>query len=175
VIVCYDGSRKAAEAVAYLAAVLPGSPAAVVTVWKPIIEETLAPAGHTTPISDPASANERQQLAARDVAEEGASRAAEAGLEAEAVVVATTGAIWEAIEKAALDLDARLIVSGTDRSGVRSMLPGSVATALVQHSSRPVMVKPSAAAAAEREREFSESATLLGAGRPRRQRSTLQR
>jgi nucleotide-binding universal stress UspA family protein len=156
VIICYDGSTKAAEALAYAAALLPGAPAAVVTVWRPIVEELLATAGTTPAIADPAEANERQRRAARELAREGASSAAEAGLAVEAIVVETTGPIWEGIEQAAEQHDARLIVCGTDRSGLRTALPGSVAAALVDHASRPVLVRPSSQAAAERLREFGK-------------------
>jgi nucleotide-binding universal stress UspA family protein len=160
VIICYDGSKKAAEALAYAASLLPGAPAVVVTVWKPIVEELLATAGSAPPIGDPADANQRQRAAAKELARQGASSASQAGLAVDALVVETTGPIWEAIEEAAEQQDARLIVCGTDRSGLRTALPGSVAGALVDHASRPVLVRPSSAAAAERRREFSKRKVL---------------
>jgi nucleotide-binding universal stress UspA family protein len=154
VLLCYDGSRKAVDALAYVATLLPGAPALVVTVWKPIIEEALATAGSAPPIGDPADANERQRAAAKELAREGAKSASDLGLRAQAMVVETTGPVWEAIEEAAEEQDARLIVCGTERSGLRTALPGSVAAALVDHASRPVLVRPSSEAAAERMREF---------------------
>jgi nucleotide-binding universal stress UspA family protein len=154
-LICYDGSQKAVEAIEYAAGLLGSTPAVVVTAWKPLVEETLAGAGAKPPIADPAEANIRQRAAAKELAREGATRAEQAGLEAEALVVETTGAIWEAIEEAAHERDARVIVCGTNRSGLRAALPGSVANALVQHASRPVLVKPSAVASAERRREFT--------------------
>ena len=160
VVICYDGSKKATEALAYAAALLPEAPAAVVTVWKPIVEELLATAGAAPAIADPADANERQRRAARELAHEGATSAAEAGLAAEAIVVETTGPVWEAIEQAAEEEDARLIICGTDRSGLRTALPGSVAAALVDHATRPVLVRPSSQATAERRREFAKRKVL---------------
>jgi nucleotide-binding universal stress UspA family protein len=76
------------------------------------------------------------------------------------MLVETTGPVWEAIEEAATEQDARLIVCGTDRSGLRTALPGSVAAALVDHASRPVLVRPSSEAAAERGREFRKRKVL---------------
>jgi hypothetical protein len=39
---------------------------------------------------------------------------------------------------------------------MKSALPGSLAAALVQHASRPVLVVPSAKAAAERRKAFAK-------------------
>jgi nucleotide-binding universal stress UspA family protein len=155
IMICYDGSQKAVEALDYAVALFPGTPALVVTVWRPIVEELLATAGSAPPIGDPADANERQRSAAKELAREGASRASKEGLAVDIMVVETIGPIWEAIEEAASGRDARLIVCGTDRSGLRTALPGSVANALFQHASRPVLVKPSTAAVAARQREFT--------------------
>jgi nucleotide-binding universal stress UspA family protein len=151
-LVCYDASPEANDAVAYVASLLPGMRVVVVTVWKPIIEELLAGPPEAPPVGDPVEANERQQEAALVVAEQGARLAAKAGLEAEAAVVRATDSIWEAIEEAAERFDARLIACGTRRSGVAAALPGHLASSLVQHSSRAVLVVPSAKAAAERRR-----------------------
>jgi nucleotide-binding universal stress UspA family protein len=144
----------------YAAGLFEGNRALVITVWKPIVEEVLAGAGAAPPIGDPTDANERQRTAAKELARDGANRAARAGLSADAMVVETTGSIWAAIEETAEEQDARLIVCGTDRSGLRIALPGSVATALVDHASRPVLVRPSSDAAAERRREFGKRKVL---------------
>lgn len=160
VLICYDGSKKAAEALAYAAALLPGAPAVVVTVWKPLVGEMLATAGAAPPIADPAEANERQRRAAKELAREGSTAASQAGLAVDAMIVEATGPIWEAIEETAKERDARLIVCGTDRSGLRTALPGSVASALVEHASRPVLVRPSSQASAERRLEFSKRKVL---------------
>jgi nucleotide-binding universal stress UspA family protein len=172
VIICYDGSKDGVEAVAFAAALLPGAPAIVVTVWKPIVEEMLTGPGATPPISDPVDANERARRAASDLAREGARRASEAGLEAEPLAIATTDAFWKEIEEAAHERDARLIVCGTSRSGVSYALPGSLASALVQHASRPVLVVPSAKTAVERRRDFERSRRSPG---PRQRRSGVSR
>jgi nucleotide-binding universal stress UspA family protein len=162
-LICYDASPEATDAIAFVASLIPGARAVVVTVWKPIIEELLAGPPDAPPISDPADANERQHQAALVVAEQGARLASKAGLHAEAGVVQATDSIWEAIEDAADRFHAQLIACGTRRSGVAAALPGNLASALVQHSSRAVLVVPSAKAAAERRRATkSERGARIG-------------
>jgi nucleotide-binding universal stress UspA family protein len=155
IILCYDGSQEALEAIAYAAALLPGTRALVVTVWKPISEEGLSPATKP-PAVDPADLNEEQRLAARQLANHGAKKASAAGLKAEPLAVETTGRVWQAIELVAEEQDARLIVCGTRRTGMTAILPGHLASALVDHASVPVLVVPSPAAAEERRRELRD-------------------
>jgi nucleotide-binding universal stress UspA family protein len=155
-VICYDGSPDAAEAIDYVGRLLPGTPAVVVTVWKPIIEELLAGPAEAPPISDPVEANERQRRAAAELVRDGARRAEAAGLKAEPLVVMAEGALWEAVEDVAYERRARLVVCGTSRSGLKSALPGNLAGVLVQRCSRPVLVVPSAKAAAERRETFAK-------------------
>jgi nucleotide-binding universal stress UspA family protein len=159
-LICYDASPEAADAVTYVGDLLPGARAVVVTIWKAIIEELLAGPPDAPPVADPVEANERQHQAALVIAEQGARLASKAGLHAEASVVRATDSIWEAVVEAAEKFDARLIACGTSRSGVAAALPGNLASALVQHASRAVLVVPSAKAAAERRRGTK---TKLGA------------
>ena len=145
VIICYDGSDQAAAAIPAVANLMPGARAVVVTAWKPIVEALLTVSVAPTPlISDPAAADERQRQAAEALARDGARRASQAGLDAEPLAVEASGAMWKAIEAVARDRDARAIACGRRGQGVESSLPGSVATALVHNSSRPVLVVPSA-------------------------------
>jgi nucleotide-binding universal stress UspA family protein len=121
-------------------------------VWKPILEAILAVTlGPAPPISDPADADERQRRAAVTIAQDGARLAAEAGMKAEPMPVKATGAIWETIEEVAREKDARLVVCGAGRAGVKSALLDTVPTALVHRGSRPALVVPSAEAASERQ------------------------
>ena len=149
VIVCYDGSRASIEALDYVAEVLASAPLLVVTVWRELTEEMLS-SGAAPPAGDPVEVNVQSRRAAREAAQEGAERARAAGLKAEPLVVETTGPIWKAIERVAHERDAALIVCGTGRSGLKTVMPGEVAIALVQHASRPVLVVPTSRAAAER-------------------------
>jgi nucleotide-binding universal stress UspA family protein len=155
IIICYDGSQEAMEAIAYAGTLLPGARALVVTVWKPVSEEGLSPATKP-PAGDPAEVNEEQRQAARQLANLGAKKASAAGLKAEPLAVETTGRLWQAIELVAEEQDARLIVCGTRRTGMTAILPGHLASALVDHASAPVMVVPTPAAAEERRREVRD-------------------
>ena len=149
VIVCYDGSRASSEALGYTAQVVPSAPMLVVTVWREIDEEMLS-SGAAPPAGDPVEVNVQTRRAAQEAARTGAERARAAGLDAEPLVVKTGGAIWKAIEAVAHERNALLIVCGTGRSGLKTVMPGDVAIALVQHASKPVLVVPTSKAAAER-------------------------
>jgi nucleotide-binding universal stress UspA family protein len=153
-IICYDGSGDAADALDFAASLLPGARALVVTLWRPLVEEALSPATRP-PVSDPA-ATDAPHDAARQIAADGARRAAAAGLDAEPLAVEATGPMWGAVETVAEEHEALLVVCGTSRTGMRSALPGNLAHALVTHVSRPVLSVPSAKAAAERRREAEE-------------------
>jgi nucleotide-binding universal stress UspA family protein len=156
-LICHDGSHEAAEALAYAAALLPGARALVVTVWEPVMEEAVS-AATAPPVSDPADVNVRKERVANDLAADGARRASESGLAAEPLVVKAdgAGATWEAIAKVAEERDARLIVCGARRAGLKSAVLDHVPTALIHHASRPVLVVPSAKAAEERRRDVQE-------------------
>jgi nucleotide-binding universal stress UspA family protein len=157
VLISYDGSERAAEAIEPAAAMLPGERAIVVTVWRPIRDAILAVSLGPAPlISDPVEADERQRRDAVGVARDGARRAERAGFDAEPLAVKARGPIWEEIAKVAEDRDARLIVCGTHETGLKSTVLDNVPTGLVHHATRPVMVVPSSEAAAERERELFE-------------------
>jgi nucleotide-binding universal stress UspA family protein len=155
VIICHDGSSEATAAVEYAATLLPHARAVIVTLWRPLAEESLAPAGRP-PASDPAESEDAPRRAARQIAAEAARRATAAGLDAEPVALEARGPMWQAIELFADERDALLVVCATKRSGVRSTLPGHLAHTLVLHVSRPVLVVPSVKAAAERRREAEE-------------------
>ncbi|HEY0318814.1 MAG TPA: universal stress protein [Solirubrobacterales bacterium] len=154
VVIGYDGSDEAAKAIAFVAGLLPGSEALVVTAWKSISEAILAVAlGPAPPISDPGDADARQRRAAESLSREGAKRASQAGLRAESVAVRADGPIWAAIAKVADQRGARLVAVGAQgRAGVETVMPGSVAVGLVHHSSRPVLVVTSPQPAKEKKR-----------------------
>jgi nucleotide-binding universal stress UspA family protein len=156
VILCYDRSDAATDAVNYAAALLPGARALIVSVWKPVAEEALSPAAKPPP-TDTAAVNDESREAALQVARLGARRATAAGLDAEPVAVEVLGRTWEAIELLAEERDAQLIVCGTGRAGVKSLLPGDLPGALVDHASIAVLVVPSSKAAAGRRHDVQES------------------
>jgi nucleotide-binding universal stress UspA family protein len=149
IIICYDGSQPATEALATTASLLPGAQALVVTVWRPFAETMLAGwLGPTPTVVDAVEVDDRERSTAEDVAQDGARRASEAGLQAEPLAVRTTGEVWEAVEEVARDRGARLIACGRRgrtamRSAIRTVGLGSVSNGLVHHASRPVLVVPS--------------------------------
>ena len=75
------------------------------------------------------------------VADEGVRIAQEAGLRAEPIAVEATGPVWKTILEIADRHDAATIVMGSrGLTGLRSMLLGSVSSAVVHHADRPTLV-----------------------------------
>jgi nucleotide-binding universal stress UspA family protein len=149
VLICYDGSRASVEALEYTASVLPSARAIVVTVWRDIPDEA-ASSGTRPPAGDLVEATRHGRRAATEAAREGAERAKKAGIEAEPLVVDAAGPMWKAIDSVAHEHDALLIACGTNRSGIKAVLPGDLAEALVEHASRAVLAVPTRKAVAER-------------------------
>jgi nucleotide-binding universal stress UspA family protein len=87
---------------------------------------------------------ELDRAAAEDggnVARAGVRIAQKAGLDAEPVAIEATGPVWKTIVETADTHDAAMIVMGSrGLTGVRSMLLGSVSTAVVHHADRPTLV-----------------------------------
>src|SRR3954468_10978017 len=101
VIVCYDGAKARVEALDYAVGLLPSVAVIVVTVWRELTEEMLS-SGAAPPAGDPVEVNPETRQAAREAAEAGAESLRAAGLNAEPLVVKTTGSIWKAIEAVAV-------------------------------------------------------------------------
>lgn len=139
VLFAYDGSELAAQAVAQAAAQLPpGRDALVVCVWQPV-EVGFTPTDER--LFDADRAVQVRQAAERTAAH-GASLADDAGFLARSIAVEATPT-WKGIVEAADDHDASLIVLGPHRrSGLLGHLQGSVAAAVIAHTSRPVLVVP---------------------------------
>jgi nucleotide-binding universal stress UspA family protein len=109
-----------------------------VCVWQPV-DVGFTPVG--TRHFDADKATDVRQ-AAENTAAQGASLAADAGFAADCMAVEATPT-WKGIVEAADEYDASLIVLGPHRrSGLLGHLQGSVATAVIAHSARPVLVIP---------------------------------
>ncbi len=139
VVFAYDGSDLAASAIAQAADQLPARrDALVVCVWCPVdVGFTPTDAKHF----DADKASEVRQAAERTAAH-GASLAADAGFLAcsKAVEMAPT---WKGIVETADEHDASLIVLAPHRrNGLLGHLQGSVAAAVVAHTSTPVLIVP---------------------------------
>jgi nucleotide-binding universal stress UspA family protein len=141
VVFGYDGSDLAACAIEQAAGQLEsGRCALVVSVWQ------TADVGFT-PVNgqrfDAGNASEVRR-AAESTAAHGASLASRAGMRADCIAV-EAAPTWKGIVKAADDHGGSLIVLGPHRrSGFLGHLQGSVAAAVVAHSTVPVMLIPEA-------------------------------
>jgi nucleotide-binding universal stress UspA family protein len=141
-LIAYDGSDQAGEAIAFAAKVFPaGTRATVLFAWEPAAVYAGAIGLGIAVI--PPEAGEQAEAEAARVAEAGAERARAAGFVAEArAEQATTGA-WRTIVDAAEREKVDLIVMGTrGLSGVQSLLLGSVSHHVAQHARAPLLIVP---------------------------------
>jgi nucleotide-binding universal stress UspA family protein len=137
VLFAYDGSELAAHAIKQAGAQLAvGRAAVVVCVWQP------ADVGFEPINGRHFDADKAPEVhkAAEETAAYGASLARAAGFEATSVTI-EDAPTWKGIVKTAEDAGAGLIVLGTHRhTGIIGHLGGSVASAVIAHSTSPVMV-----------------------------------
>jgi nucleotide-binding universal stress UspA family protein len=141
VLIAYDGSQHARDAIARAGETLRPGPTVVATAWtsfadaaphallrdavRPVVEDL-----------DVAGREEAEALAA-----EGAELARAAGFDAEPRAVRAGGPFFAALIEAADELDAQVIVAGSrGRSSVAAAVLGSVSTGLLHHTHRPVLV-----------------------------------
>jgi nucleotide-binding universal stress UspA family protein len=139
VLFAYDGTDLAASAIAQAAAQL-GSQreALVICVWQPV-DVGFTP---TDTRSFDASRAVDVRHAAERTAAHGASLADEAGFLARSAAV-EAAPTWKGIVDAAAENDASLIVLGPHRrNGLLGHLQGSVAAAVVAHTTTPVLIIP---------------------------------
>ncbi|HEV8153038.1 MAG TPA: universal stress protein [Solirubrobacteraceae bacterium] len=158
-LLCYDGSEPARRAIERAAHVLGGGPATVLTVWETVGSAFLRHRPRTalgrelTAISADVvgELDSGTARSAEATAQEGAELAAAAGFEATPLARRAIGraaeredaTVWQAILHAAEELDAQVVVVGTrGRSGVRSLLIGSVSSGVLHHAQRAVLVVP---------------------------------
>jgi nucleotide-binding universal stress UspA family protein len=137
VVFAYDGSELAKLAIDEAAQQLtPGRDALVLTVWHPF-DVGFVPAGGAR--FDAAQISDVRR-AAEHTAAEGASIAQAAGFNARSAA-AEAAPTWKGIVKVADEHDSSLIVLGSHgRTGLASVLIGSVAEAVAAHSRRSVLI-----------------------------------
>jgi nucleotide-binding universal stress UspA family protein len=141
-LVCYDGSDQAAEAIGFAGALFArGTPATVLYVWEPT---AVAVSGGIVPALLPPDSDEQDRARAMRLAEAGAQHARSLGLDAEARIEETTASAWRTIVDVA-DGEFDVIVMGTrGLSGVASLLLGSCSHHVAQHAACPVLIVPGA-------------------------------
>lgn len=151
ILICYDGSSDAREAIARGAALLRGQRATVLTVWSPFDAAALGLSGG---VEDMQASDEAGRVHAEHQAQEGARLAIEAGFDAEPRTVEKRTTIEDAILGEADTLEATAILMGSrGLTGVKSLLLGSVSHAVIQHADRTVIVVPSPDVATARARK----------------------
>jgi nucleotide-binding universal stress UspA family protein len=137
VIFAYDGSELAKLAIREASDLLrKPCDALVVTVWQPWDVGFVPPAG--------ASIDAKQvtevKRAAEETAAEGAALAEAAGFRPQSLA-RESAPTWKGLVQLADEREARLIVLGSHgRSGLASVLVGSVAAAVAEHSRRSVLI-----------------------------------
>jgi nucleotide-binding universal stress UspA family protein len=144
IIVCYDGSEHAEHAIEYAGHLLGGRAARVVTVWRPTpaVGSLVFPGG-TESMFDFVEADRAAAERGARVANAGARIAESAGLRPEPVAIEAAGPVWKTIVDVADRHDAATIVMGSrGLTGLRSMLLGSVSSAVVHHADRPTLIIP---------------------------------
>lgn len=139
VLFAYDGTELAASAIAQATKQLaPRQDALVVCVWQPVdVGFTPIETKHFDADQAPAV-----RQAAEHTAAHGAALAEQAGYKARSVAV-EAAPTWKGIVDAAQEHGASVIVLGPHRrSGLLGHLQGSVAGAVIVHSTTPVLVVP---------------------------------
>jgi nucleotide-binding universal stress UspA family protein len=139
VVFAYDGTDLAENAIQQAARELgPGRCALVVCVWQP------ADVGFTPTHKQHFDADQASEVrrAAERTAAHGASLAEKAGFRAQSIAV-EAAPTWQGIVRSADEHGASLIVLAPHRrSGLLGRLQGSVAAAVIAHTSKPVLVVP---------------------------------
>jgi nucleotide-binding universal stress UspA family protein len=137
VLFAYDGSELAGHAITEAGRQLrAGRDALVLTIWEPFNVGFLPIGG----VAFDAAGPDEVRAAAEKTASHGASLAEAAGFRAE-TMTAEAAPTWKGIIDAAEARGASLIVLGSHgRSGMTSLVMGSVASAVAAHAQRSVLI-----------------------------------
>jgi nucleotide-binding universal stress UspA family protein len=151
VLIGYDGSGAARRAVREAAELFGSRRALVVTVWEPDLAYAAVLPGvgvdgmGVPPVgADVEKAKEIEdelEVRAQRIAHDGAELAKSFGLQAEALALPDEGNVPDAIVELARQRGVAAIVVGSrGLSGLRARLEGSTSSAVLKHSSCPVVV-----------------------------------
>ena len=147
ILVAFDGSAAARQAVMAAARLLGPVRALVVTVWEPALAHATiagAPDVSMAPTADPGAILELDselQRNAERVAGEGAELARAQGLDAEPLAVSDVGSVPGTILSLAAQSGAAAIVVGSrGLGGIRARMEGSTSRGVVKRAVCPVLV-----------------------------------
>ena len=146
ILVAYDDSDGAKAAIQAAGRLFPGRRAEVVNVWQSFAASAAAGAvAVPTEVLGKAAIelDRHAEAQAEWVAEEGANAARAGGLEATPRAIQGGGNVWATLVRVAEDEQPQAIVLGSrGRSGIKSMLLGSVSSGVTHHAPVPVLVVP---------------------------------
>jgi nucleotide-binding universal stress UspA family protein len=147
ILIAYDGSAAARQAVADAARLLKAHQVLVLTVWEAALAyATVAttPDMSMAPTLDPATVaqvDDRVRRQAEEVSAEGVELARSLGLNAEPLAAADAGDVARTILDVANERRCAAIVMGSrGLSGLRARLEGSASKSVVKHAECPVLV-----------------------------------
>ena len=151
VLLAYDGSDPAREAIAAAGGLLGGGPALVLHVWLPPSHVLLwnplikgpGPLAEPAELLDESATEGAQRLAA-----EGAGHAGACGFEAEPLAVPVEHGTWRTLLRVAREHHARLVVVGSHGMSPLDVALGTTADRVTTHADRPVLMVPGRARAA---------------------------
>jgi nucleotide-binding universal stress UspA family protein len=141
-ILCYDGSEGARDAIQHAGELFPGRRALVLTAWRSVaVPGSLGMGGEAAPMTNFVELDQAAAERGGRLADEGVRIAQGVGLQAEPLAVKASGSIWETIVEIADRHDAATIVMGSRGvTGLRAMFLGSVSSAVVHHADRPTLI-----------------------------------
>lgn len=145
VMLCFDGSGDAEQAISRAGELLGPRPAVVITVnepvrhWEPSDPATILDAPLGRLLSKALELDEIADEVAQEQLNRGVALARAAGFDAQGRLA--RGKAWKAICDVAAEIDADAIVVGArGLSRVQSVLLGSVSAAVSVHAQRPVLI-----------------------------------
>ncbi len=145
-LIGYDGSESAKDAIRTAARLFPGRPALIAHAWAAPLESSYAgnallatPADEVQEVAQTLVA--MFAAAAADLTEEGVALAAQAGLAADHLELRSTKRAWRPLEAAAREQSASVIIVGCrGRGAVASTVLGSVSSGLAHNATVPVLI-----------------------------------
>lgn len=150
ILIGYDGSANAEQAIRSAADAFPGAEAIVLTAWDAVTQVSTAgtlPGLRGMLLASRDKLNQEAEEHAAAAAGRGAQLAEQAGLPAEPLSCRADRA-WDAILAVADERDVGVIVVGRHgASGLERWLLGSVSSTVLERSQRPVLVVPLASTA----------------------------